>query len=412
MSAFTHEIAIIGTGRVGLPLGIMLCSKGLSCFGIDKNEATISQVNQKEMPFLEPGFERLIKEVDFRVYNDFSKIQSAKNLIITVGTPVLAHIETDISQIEAVIGKVLPHLQSGQNIILRSTVAPGTTQYVKNRIEKDTRFSVGEDIFLSFCPERIAEGKSFKELTSLPQIIGSEDEKSYERAEQVFSNLAPKIFKTSYLSAELTKLFNNTQRYINFAMSNQFALIAETYGQDIYQILEMANTDYPRGGIFSPGFTAGTCLRKDFGMLNEAVPYADLFLTSWKINEYMPKFLLESVLKHKPVLGKKVAVLGYTFKKDTDDTRDSLVPKLMRYIEREVPASIRICEPHLGNTIEDEYQNYSLEEAIADADIIFISTNHSQFIEKREAIFDGAKTGACFSDIWNVLGKQKICFTK
>lgn len=411
---FKYDAAIVGTGRVGLPLGLMLSKVGFNCCGVDRDDMIINKVNNKELPFLESGFETLIKEVDFKIYKEFSLLTETEYIIITVGTPILQHIETDLSQINSVIDSMLEYLREGQTIILRSTVAPKTTHYVKNYIEKKTQMRVGTNIFLSFCPERIAEGKAYDELRTLPQIIGSEDQESFQRASKLFSRLTSDILPTNYISAELAKLYNNIGRYASFAIANQFALIADFFDQDIYKILHLTNYKYPRGKIFNPGFTAGTCLRKDFGMINEAIPYTDMLLSAWKINEYMPKFLVENLLKRTPINGKKVAVLGYTFKRDTDDTRDSLTPKLLRYLEREVPKEIRVCEPHLERI--DNYRNRSLQEAIGIggevADIIYISVNHSIFEQNKDLIIDSVSNDCYFVDLWNALGADKIFFKK
>jgi UDP-N-acetyl-D-mannosaminuronic acid dehydrogenase len=412
MSTFSKDVAIIGTGRVGLPLGLSMCEAGIAAVGIDKDPAIIEKVSNKEMPFSENGCDDLIKKVDFRVYEQMAKAEECENIIITVGTPLSAHIETDLSQVSKVILSLCKYLKPGHNVILRSTVAPGTTLYAKRLIEKETHLSVGSDIYLSFCPERIAEGKALREIHELPQIVGCEDEESYRLAESLFKKLTGDILRANYISAELVKLFNNISRYIHFAVANQFAIIADNFNADIYDILYMSNYKYPRGVIPQPGFTAGTCLRKDFGMLNEHIPYSDLLLSAWKTNEFLPKFLLEGLLKRTPVSGKKIAVLGYTFKRDSDDVRDSLVPKLIRYIEREVPASVAVHEPHLGRIIDGEQANSPLYEAVSDADVIFIGVNHRVFQEGFAEIRAAAKDTAFFVDIWNVSGTQKIFFRK
>jgi UDP-N-acetyl-D-mannosaminuronic acid dehydrogenase len=418
---FKYDAAIVGVGRVGLPLGLMLSRAGLKCFGIDRDDRLIDKVNNKEMPFLEPKFETVIKEVDFKIDKDFSPLADTEYIIITVGTPILQHIETDLSQINSVIDRILGSLRKNHTIILRSTVAPKTTHFIKKYIEKNTELRVGKDIFLSFCPERIAEGKAYEELQSLTQIIGAEDQGSFERSAKIFLRLTNDILPANYISAELAKLYNNISRYASFAIANQFALIADFFDQDIYKILRLTNYKYPRGKIYYPGFAAGTCLRKDFGMINETIPYTDMLLSAWKINEYIPKFLVENLLKRTEINGKTVAVLGYTFKQDSDDTRDSLTTKLLRYLEREVPKEIRVCEPHL-NQIDDRYSNHSLHDAIAGAgayggrtgmaDIVYISVNHSVFQQNRDMIINMASDECYFVDLWNVLQTDKIFFQK
>jgi UDP-N-acetyl-D-mannosaminuronic acid dehydrogenase len=411
-----YDVVIIGTGRVGLPLGLCLAELGLRVIGIDKNKNIIEKVNENQMPFHEPKFNSLIKDVEFNVVNDYTVISKSKNIIISVGTPLLPHIEADISQIKDVLKEAMKYLVEFQNVILRSTVAPKTTEYIRNYLEKNTKFKVGENLFLSFCPERIVEGKAYEELRKLPQIIGVEDENSFEKANEIFSLLTKKTFRTNYLSAELVKLFNNANRYINFAIGNQFAIIAENFNENIHEILKMANYDYPRDRISSPGFTAGSCLRKDFGLISESIAFPDILLSSWKINEYMPKFLVDNLLNNTKVQNKKVIILGYTFKQDSDDVRDSLTPKLIRYIERELPDDIIVYEPNIDLTDEesltDEDDNLPLFDLLKKGDIIFITVPHSEFRLKNEKIFEAAKESAYFVDVWNVMNRDKIIFKK
>lgn len=409
---FKYQIGIIGIGRVGLPLALSLAKHGALIMGFDINKHIVEMVNNKKMPFHETGYDELIQEVNFTASYNIMEIVNVENIIITVGTPVLAHIETDLSFIKNVLDSIAPILQNGQNIILRSTVAPNTTQFVHNYLEQKTGFKIGEDIFLSFCPERIAEGKAMKELEELPQIIGSQDSKSAAKAEKVFKLLGNDIFHTNYISAELVKLFNNIYRYINFAVANQFAIIADNLNANIFEILEMTNYKYPRGKIPAPGLTAGTCLRKDFGMINETIPYTDLLLSAWKINEFIPKFLVENLKKHQSITNKCVGILGYTFKFDTDDTRDSLVPKLIRYIEREVPKKIFIHDPHLPTNIDDLYYNSALDTLLNQADIIYIAVNHTIFKQKLVEIQLKAKSNCIFVDFWNIGNTNKIFYTK
>jgi UDP-N-acetyl-D-mannosaminuronic acid dehydrogenase len=209
----------------------------------------------------------------------------------------------------------------------------------------------------------------------------------------------------------LAKLYTNISRYITFAIANQFSLIADYFNEDIYSILHLVNYKYPRGGVPSPGFTAGTCLRKDFGMINETIPYTDMLLSSWKINEYMPKFLVDGLLKRTLFKGKIVAVLGYAFKRNTDDIRDSLVPKLIRYIEREVPHEIRVHDPCLEG-IDGNYKNFTLDGAISGADIVYLSIDHSLFIDRKEYILTNVREDCYFIDLWNIMGTNKIFFRK
>lgn len=408
-----YDVCIVGTGRVGLPLGLSLLDVGARTVGVDTNGLVRELVNQGRMPFAEPGYEALVASRQFQVHEPGPVVGESEAIVVTVGTPLHNHIETDLRQIQGLLEQMHPHLQSGQTICLRSTVAPGTTEFVRRWLERHTAFQVGSDIFLAFCPERIAEGKAYEELRTLPQIIGSQDKDSARRAEAIFSRLTPTIRHTDYKSAELVKLFNNTARYIQFAVANQFALIADTFGANIYEIRRLANENYPRSHIATPGLTAGTCLRKDFGMINEWSPYPDLLLSAWKMNEFIPSFLVQHLLRRTELYNKRVAILGYSFKRDTDDTRDSLAPKLYRYIHRELPLEIRISDHHLPNPIvsevDGELYNWPAEAALQGADCVFVAMNHSGYDSQlRNLANHGANPWIV--DIWNVGGVERIFY--
>jgi len=410
MKNFKYDIVIVGIGRVGLPLALSFLTKGLKVVGVDIDKKLISDVNNKIFPFQEEGYDKIIRNYEFQATDDPSIVSDSKNIIITVGTPLNEHIETDLKQIVNSLNSMIEFLREGHNIILRSTIAPGTTRFVKNYLEQKIDLRFGRNIFLSFCPERIVEGQARIEFESLPQIIGFEDEESYNLANEIFIKLAPETLKTDFISAELVKLFNNISRYINFSVANQFSIIADTYDVDIYNIIHMTNYKYPRGTIEQPGFTAGTCLRKDFGMINESIPYTDLLLSAWKINEFMPKFLVDNTKKRIEINNKNISVLGYTFKKDVDDIRDSLIPKLIRYLERETPKNIFVNDPNLGESIDENYNNFELDLCIPVSDIIYIAINHKEYEKDIKRIISLAKKGTLIVDLWNVSKKGKIYY--
>jgi UDP-N-acetyl-D-mannosaminuronic acid dehydrogenase len=414
MQPFNNDVTVVGTGRVGLPLALSLLKKGLRVNGIDRDENIINCVAARQMPFNEAGYEEILQQHNFSLDADTSKISDSEYLIITVGTPLRKHIEIELDYIKNVIDQLSAHIRKDQTIILRSTVAPRTTEFVKKYLESRTGYKIGTALFLAYCPERIAEGKALEELETLPQIVGAADAESGHRAEKLFRHLVDDIFITDYITAELSKLFSNISRYIYFAVSNHFMVLADEFGGNIYEIIKMMNYKYPRQIIASPGFTGGTCLRKDFGMINENIPYLDLLLSAWKINEYVPSFVVSHILKRTQIYDKKVAVLGYTFKQDSDDSRDSLVPKLVRYIERQVPKEIRLCEPNLAtdSLCENGMENHSLADALQDADIVFIAVNHTFFKLRIRQILNLCRLDTWFADIWNLSDMNKIYFQK
>lgn len=187
------KVAIIGIGRVGLPFALYLESLGFKITGIDKDRSLLSMLRDKIMPFVEAGCDELLKNSQGLFTNEIAAVENVDYILITVGTPLMPHIETDLSNVESVLRSIIPHLHPGQCIILRSTVAPKTTEYVKTLIETLTNMKIGTGLGLAFCPERLSEHKALEELKKLPQIIGCGDELSFKMAEELFKKFDVKI---------------------------------------------------------------------------------------------------------------------------------------------------------------------------------------------------------------------------
>jgi len=412
-------VAVVGLGRVGLPLALSFASKGLRVIGVERDARVRALLAEKRMPFHEPGCEELLEKHPLQLFGDVAEItkESAPDyVVITVGTPLQAHIECDLGQIHTVTKGLAKSLRRGQTIILRSTVAARTTEYVGRVLEMETGLVAGHDFYLAFCPERLVEGKALVELETLPQVIGATDEISRSKASQLFSIFPVEQLQTSLVGGELIKLFNNVTRYVSFALANQFALISENFGESVHPLIAMANHNYPRDPISRPGFAAGACLRKDFGMVSENHATTDMLVAAWRVNEFMPNFVAQALAERAHGLHKKtVAVLGYTFKKDTDDARDSLTPKLLRYLEREVPKEIRIVEPNLADPLpETGGRNWPLVDALRGAEAVIVAMNHSAFSGVRRYVTGPhaiVAPGAWIADLWNVCGTGEMFFS-
>lgn len=410
------RIAVIGTGRVGLPLALFLCEKGAEVIGIDRDPVIRKAINEEHrMPFREPGFDEIAATGKLKIHDSIGHAEGSDYYVITVGTPLMPHIEADMSGITEIVSQICEFLRPGQTLVLRSTLAPRTTQFLKNLVRMRTGLEVGKDVFLACCPERLLEGHAKRELDTLPQIIGADDEESRARASKLFALTEVKLMQCDTVTAELVKLFNNSSRYVYFAMANFMAMAAFDHGADPLEVLKLANEDYPRPFKGVPGFTAGTCLRKDFGMLSEGYRGGDLLIDAWRINESLPEHLVKATVdRWGSYVGQNVCVLGYAFKADTDDVRDTLAAKLVRAIVRNgPPKQVTITDPF---TPEESVElpvgcrfERDTHEALRGADLVFVATNHSVYSDEREKLLSSIrKDGIRTVDVWDVLRTGNI----
>ncbi len=404
------NITVIGTGRVGLPFALYIASKGYKVFGIGRDLKKIEILKKGKMPFIEEGGNLLKIHVNknFIPTDSYDSINSSDVLILTLGTPIDENMNPVLDQINDALSKIIPRLKKNQLIILRSTVSPQTTIYVKDKIELATKLKIGKDIFLAYCPERIAEGQAITESKILPQIVGGIDEISTKKALKFFESLKIKCLPTDSTSAELAKLFTNMYRYINFAISNEFMVIAEKFDRNIHEIVNLVNHDYKRGGLALPGLTGGPCLFKDGFFLVNDNPYLDLITASWKINESQPLFLVNRIKENVDLKNKKVLILGLAFKPEIDDIRESLSFKVRKALLRE-HAQVILHDPYVKNYSRGEVLN-NLDDALKGVDVIIITTRHKIYVKKTKEIIKKVSKNVYFCDIWNVFGTNKLVF--
>jgi UDP-N-acetyl-D-mannosaminuronic acid dehydrogenase len=388
---------------VGLPLALCFAEAGLAVTGVDRDAERLGAVRAGRMPFHEPGTDALLDRVSLTLSARAADAAEAEAIVLTLGTPSFSHIEIDMGAIRAVLDDLLPVLREGQLLVLRSTVAPGTTEFVAGYLEKQRGFTVGEDFFVAHVPERIAADRFLAEIGTLPCIVGGVGEASGERAARLFEPLGAPIVQTTPVQAELAKIWTNILRYTTFALPNLLMMDCERYGANVFDVVELINRDYPRGGMAAPGLTAGTCLRKDFAFSEEKSNAPGMLLGVSRVHESVPLFLIDGVKRR---LGgslreRKVAVLGLAFKRDTDDERDSLSHKLIRLLEREL-ADVAVHDPVVATPTA------SFEEALAGADVVVVATNHSAFDGALDAIARTAGPDCLVVDPWNALGAEQV----
>jgi UDP-N-acetyl-D-mannosaminuronic acid dehydrogenase len=402
------SVSVIGLGRVGLPLALTFADRGIGVVGIDNNVAQLDSIRAGRMPFNEVGTQELLERVlagdRLELSDRAADAAQTDNIVITIGTPSFSHLESDLRQVRAALDDLLPLLRPGHALILRSTIAPGTTDFVAAYVEKRRGLRVGEDVFVAHAPERIAAGRFLEEIATLPCIVGGVGEPSNERAAAIFSVFGAPIVKTTPVQAELAKIWTNILRYTTFALPNLLMMDCERYDANVFEVIDLINRDYPRGGIAMPGLTAGSCLRKDFVFSEERSAAPGMLLAVSRVNEAVPLFLVEGVKRRVGALdSRKVAVLGLTYKRNTDDERDSLSPKLIRLLEREL-ADVAICDPHASTPTQP------LADALRGAEVVIVATNHSEFEgpDALRAIIAGASEDCLVVDPWNALGTWQV----
>lgn len=407
-NGFQFDVAVIGIGRVGLPLALCFAERGKRVIGIDRDEELLRLVRSGQMPFREAGTQELLDRVSkvnpLTLDSQCKKATEAEYIVLTLGTPSFTHIEIDMSQIRSVLDDLLPVLKPGHHIVLRSTVAPGTTEFVAGYLEKHRGFKVGEEIYVAHAPERIAANHFIEEIQALPHIVGGVGERSGERVGKLMEIFGSPVEQTTPTQAELAKIWTNIYRYANFALPNLLMMQCERLGANVFEVIDLINRDYPRGGMPKPGMTAGSCLRKDFTFSEESSSAPSMLLAASRANETVPYFLVDGAKRRLGDLAKrKVAVLGLAFKRNSDDMRDSLSHKLVRLLEREL-ADVATHDP-LVSTATD-----SLEEAVMDADVVIVAVNHDEFCQPKvmQLIRDSAKKDCLIVDPWDAFGSAEI----
>lgn len=365
-------VIIGGCGRVGLPLGIVFANQGLDVVLLDIDENKVQTVNGGRMPFMEKSAEEQLRKVigtRLLATADNSCLENATTAIAVVGTPVDEHLNPMQTEIYRSIDYIVELLPEGSLLVLRSTVYPGVTKMVYERIRNRCRKT-----HLAFCPERIAEGNAMKEIGELPQIISAFEPEALHRARELFARINNDLIELTPLEAELAKLFTNSWRYLNFAISNQFYLLAESYELDFYRIYNAVTHRYPRMKSFArAGFAAGPCLLKDTLQLS-AFSGNNFFLghAAMLINEGLPNFIV-SQLRGNDLRNKVVTILGMAFKGDSDDRRESLSYKLRKLLVIEAK-EVLCTDPYVA----DE-RLVPLEDAICRGDIIILGAPHSVY---------------------------------
>ena len=368
------KIVIIGgCGHVGLPLGIVFANCGLDVVLLDRDQAKIDTVNAGQMPFMETNaLEQLGRVVGKNLIAtaDPSCLRDSDAAIAVLGTPVDEHLNPTVTDLYHSIDEVIALMPENALLVLRSTVYPGVTKLVYERLQAS-----GRKIQLVLLPGKNRRGQGHGRDSDLAADYLRLRSRFPGRVHELFSIINEDLIELSPLEAELAKLFTNSWRYMNFAISNQFYVLAETYGLDFQRIYGAVTHRYPRMKSFAKaGFAAGPCLLKDTLQLS-AFSGNNFFLghSAMLVNEGLPNFVVNQLRQQQNLRDKVVAVLGMAFKAESDDKRESLSYKLRKLLM--VEAKEVLCtDPYVPDP-----KLVPLEEAMRRADVIILGAPHAAY---------------------------------
>jgi UDP-N-acetyl-D-mannosaminuronic acid dehydrogenase len=397
-SKSSYEVCVLGgAGHVGLPLAITFAHQGLKTLVYDINQKSLETIGQGIMPFLEEGAEPLLHKVlekkTLGLSSKISDLAGIPFIVITIGTPVDEFLNPHTKLMTQCIDALVPHLQDGQTLVLRSTVSPGITEWVDRYVK-----SKNKKVHIAFCPERVVQGLAIKEIQTLPQIVSGMTQEAEDMAAELFLKLAPEVVRMKPMEAEFAKLFSNAYRYLQFATTNQFYMMASLAGLDYSTILKGMTQNYPRNqGVPKPGFAAGPCLFKDTMQLSAF--YSNQFSLgshAMNVNEGLPLFIIDQLKRKCDLKTKTVGLLGMAFKAESDDIRSSLSYKLKKALKTQ--AKKVLATDHM---VSNDPELLPVDQVIKESDFLILCTPHAEYkkvnLQNKPIV-----------DIWNFFGRGSL----
>ncbi len=390
-------VGIVGLGYVGLPLSLRYAEAGFKVLGIDIDGAKVERLNggASYIAHIDPASVAAANAAGFEATTDFARAAEADALIICVPTPLNAYREPDLSFVLNTADALLPHLRAGQVVSLESTTYPGTTAEELAPRLAARGFTVGEDIFLVFSPEREDPGNAHFGTRTIPKVCGGDTPACLEAGIALYRPAIDQVVPVSSTrAAELTKLLENIQRAVNIGLVNEMKIIADKMDIDIHEVIRAAATKpfgftayYPGPGL------GGHCIPIDpfyltwkarqFGLHTRFIELAG------EINSDMPHWVIGKLAgalneRSRSVKGARVLVLGIAYKKDVEDMRESPSVELMEIL-RERGALVEYSDPHVPVFPVMREHRFALAsvalsaESIAAFDVVLLATSHSAF---------------------------------
>jgi len=399
------KICVIGLGYIGLPTALLL-SKNYEVVGCDINEGVVSKINKKQLPFIEPGMEEIIR--DSTIVAETHPVE-ANVFIICVPTPFDKEVRmADLRFVKNALESIVPYLRKGNLVVIESTITPGSSEKIAIPILEKSCLKIGKDLSLAHCPERAIPGKTFHEMVHNDRIIGGFDKKSTDLTAEIYQSFVKgTIFKTDIRTAEFVKLIENTYRDVNIALANELAMLSEDIGINVWEAINLANK-HPRVNLHSPGpGVGGHCIAVDPWFLTEGSCNAKLISMAREINDGMPSYIVNKtkwILKSAGVKDPIVTILGVAYKGNIDDSRETPALKLIKLCERE-GWQVKIFDPFVKKF---EYKIVSFEEAIDRSDILIVEVDHDFFKSLDPQKIQNRVNHKIILDTKNILPKDKF----
>ena len=373
------SICVMGLGYIGLPTASVMATNGFQVLGVDVDKNVVETVNKAQVHIKEPGLATIVSAA-IHSGNLRASLEPKKSdvYIIAVPTPLTEDHAPDMSYVVDATESIVPLLEPGALIILESTSPPGTCRDILIPILEKSGLSVGNDLHLVHCPERVLPGNILREFISNDRIIGGYDTASAQCARELYATFVEgDLLLTDMTSAEMAKVLENTFRDVNIALANEAAIICEKLHINFWEVATLANR-HPRVNVHQAGpGVGGHCISVDPWFLVAAFPEeAELVRLARKRNDAMPAHVVELVRELVPGnKGGKIAALGLAFKGNVDDMRESPSIQVIKLLEAE-GFSVAANDPYVKS---GPYDAVGIEESLQDADCIVLLTDHNEY---------------------------------
>lgn len=403
-----NTISMIGLGYIGLPTATLFASRKKKVIGVDVSKKAVETINQGKIHIVEPELDMLVHAAVTEGYLIATTTpQAADAFLIAVPTPFTDGHKPDLSYVEAAAKSIAPVLRRGNLVVLESTSPVGTTEKLAKWLSDarpDLTFpqqaNEEADIQVAYCPERVLPGRVVHELVANDRVIGGMTHAASAKAIELYRVFVEgELITTDARTAEMCKLTENSSRDVSIAFANELSLICDQLDIDVWELIRLANR-HPRVNILQPAAgVGGHCIAVDPWFIVDSAPkVARMVRTAREVNDHKPVWVVEKiksaivdVMSQKPnarMSDVKVACLGLAFKPNIDDLRESPAVEVAKQIMK-VGCQVLAVEPNIEELpvrLTDGMTLVSLEDALAEADVLCVLVKHQPFVFAVEEI--------------------------